>query len=425
MRIELSETEFPPFDLPDERLVGIAAPSTSDVPGLSDDDLRSRIRSPIGSLSLRELAAGASSVLVVTDDLTRKTPLHRVVPLVLEELHAAGLRDEAITILIGLGTHRDMTPAEIEAKYGTAVASRYRIVNHRWDNPDELREVEQHELPFPVVVNRRVLESDLVIAVGSIVPHATCGFSSGGKSIVPGVAGGATIENTHWMALDYPMRDIIGVFDTPMRRAVCTVARQAGLDFIVNTVIRDEGQVVELVAGDPEKAHRVGVDHCRKVYGVEVPEAADIVIAEAYPCGIDLRQAIKAICAADIVCKDGGVIILPAACPEGVSPQFPEFEILGFKDPEGLYRRVEDGAYDNKLLAYTLVAIGRIISQRVRAILVSPGINRETTERLGFLYAESIESALQLATTLTSTQAEITVLRQASILWPILRQVSS
>ena len=43
-----------------------------------------------------------------------------------------------------------------------------------------------------------------------------------------------------------------------------------------------------------------------------------------------------------------------------------------------------------KLLAYTLVAIGRIISKRVRGILVSPHIRRKEAERMGFGWAGSI-----------------------------------
>lgn len=422
MIVTLDKPGFEKIDLPEDALIGNYGPVPFDGPGLTDEQLVDRIRHPIGTPRLAELARGRRRVLIVTDDNTRSTPLDRLVPLVTSELLSAGVKALDITILIGLGTHRAMTPEEILEKFGPLVVADFRIVNHAWNDPAALVTLPQDDLPFPVVVNRLVPESDLVISLGSIVPHATVGFSSGGKTIMPGVCGEATIENTHWMALQFPMREIIGEFDNPMRRAVCAVARRAGLSFIVNVVMLEDGRVIELVAGDPEQAHYAGVQACRKVYGVKIPEIADIVIAESYPCDIDLRQAIKAICSADIVCRDGGVIILPAECPEGVSPQFPEFARIGFRDPEALYRAVEKREYKNKLLAYTLVAIGRIISGRVKAILISPGIDRVETEHMGFHVAANMQQALALARFMTSEHAKITVLRQASILWPFLEK---
>lgn len=420
MRIVLDKQIFGECDVPDALLAGNFGPRQPLEPGLDDTGLLKRIRMPIGAPPLAQLARGRTRVLIVTDDNTRSTPLDRLVPLVVRELSDAGVGDEQITILIGLGTHRDMTADEIIEKFGADVARRFRIVNHAWNNPSALTTIDQTDLPFPVVVNRLVTEADLVISLGSIVPHATVGFSSGGKTIMPGVCGEATIENTHWMALQFPMRDIIGKFDNPMRRAVCAVARTAGLSFIVNVIMLEDGRVLDLVAGDPEQAHLAGVNACRQVYGVQIPRAADIVIAEAYPCDIDLRQAIKAVCAADVVCRDGGVIILPAECPEGVSPQFPEFEKIGFRNPEELFQKVERGEYRNRLLAYTLVAIGRIIDQRVTCILVSSGISREETLRMGFHHATDLASAYRLAREMTPSSSETLVLRQASIMWPIL-----
>lgn len=420
MKVLLDGPSYGDLDLPDAAVVGCYGPNPPAGRALTDSDLRERLSAPLAAPPLRELARGKTRVLIVTDDNTRSTPLDRLLPLVAEELAAAGVPDSAVTILIGLGTHRAMTDQEIVEKFGPETVRRFRIVNHAWNEPSALVVLEQTELPFPVVVNRLVPEADLVVSLGSIVPHATVGFSSGGKTIMPGVCGEATIENTHWMALQFPMRQIIGVFDNPMRRAVCAVARRAGLSFIVNVVMLEDGRIVDLVAGDPEAAHRAGVEACRAVYGVSIPEPADIVIAEAYPCDIDLRQAIKAICAADIVCRDGGVIILPAACPEGVAPQFPEFARLGFRNPEHLFQAVEQGAYRNKLLAYTLVAIGRIIDQRVKSILISPGISRAETERMGFHFAPDLPSAERLARSLVAREPRYLVLRQASILWPVL-----
>jgi nickel-dependent lactate racemase len=193
-----------------------------------------------------------------------------------------------------------------------------------------------------------------------------------------------------------------------------------GLTSIVDAVMVGE-TVAELVAGDPEPAHHLGVQASRAFYGVPVEEPADVVAAEAFPTDIDLRQAIKAVCAADIVVRDGGVIVLGAECPEGVSPQFPDFEERGFLDPDALYEDVEAGRFSNKLLAYTLVAIGRIVCKRASGVLVSPHIDRAAAERMGFAWAADLDQGLALARERVGGPCRISVLRSAGELLPLPR----
>lgn len=423
--VSLTKGIFGNIEIPDERLVGAYGPRHVEGQGLTDDALRGKIRRPIGAPPLWEMARGAQRVLVVTDDITRQTPLHRVVPLILEELRSAGVPDAAVRILIGLGTHRPMTEEEIRRKFGEEISRRFAIFNHAWADPASLASLGRSQLGFEVLINKAVLDADLLISVGSIIPHATAGFSGGGKSIMPGVCGEATIEATHWAALDYGMADILGVFDNRVREAAVAVCRQVGLRFIVNTIMLGGGEVFDLVAGDVEQAHRAGCERSLDVYGVPVDGMADVVVAEAYPTDIDLRQAIKAICSADIVCRDGGVVILPADCREGVSPQFPDFAKYGFRDPDALYQAVERGEFRQKLLAYTLVAIGRIISRRVRSILVSPHIGREEAHRMGFLWAPSLQEAVDTALEMAGPRSKAMVLREAGEILPLVPAVSS
>ena len=150
---------------------------------------------------------------------------------------------------------------------------------------------------------------------------------------MPGICGEATIEATHWAALDYEMSEILGNFDNKVREAFVRIARQAGLRFIVNTIMMDEGRIYDAVAGDVEAAHEAGCERCLELYGALIPAKAEIVVAEAYPSDIDLRQSIKAVCAADVVCRDGGTIILAADCREGISPEFPSFRTLWIQRP--------------------------------------------------------------------------------------------
>jgi len=135
---------------------------------------------------------------------------------------------------------------------------------------------------------------------------------------------------------------------------------------------------------------------------------------------IDLRQAVKAVCASDLVVKKGGVIVLNARCREGVSPQFPEFKKYGFNDPEGLKRKIEEGKIKGKLMAYTLIAIGRIMRCKAKVILVSNGISCEVAQKLGFLWAGSLKEAMKKARGLTGKEAKVIFLKRACEVLPLI-----
>jgi len=420
MQVKLTTQTLGEIKVEPANFMGAYGPTDLKSPGLSDSDIAQRILTTVGTPPLRELARGKRKILIVTDDNTRATPVSRLLPPVLDELKKAGVTEDQITFLIGLGTHRPMTDEEIRAKFGTDIAGRFQIINHEWDNPQALVSLGSCELGFEIVINRLATEADMILAVGSVVPHATVGFSGGGKTIMPGICGEKTIEDTHWKALDFPMAGILGNFDNSVRQAVVSVCRKTNLAAIINTVLFNDNEVYDLVVGDVDAAHRRVVDACLDVYGVRVPGKADIVIAEAYPTDIDLRQAIKAICSADIVCKDGGVIILAADCPEGVAPQFPDFAKYGFSDPDSLFLKVEEGIFPQKLMAYTLVAIGRIICKRVQAILISFGIAESTARQLGFLWAPDLQSALDKAYEKVGSRGKVIMLKQAGQILPLL-----
>ena len=420
MEIKLTKHVFGDVRINHENMIGTYGPKDIEGEGLSDNEIRETVENPVDSKPLREMAKGCKDILIVTDDNTRATPLARLLPPILDELKEAGVHEDEVTFLIALGTHRPMTRDEIKAKFGTLIAGQYQIVNHAWDDPASLISLGSCEFGFDITINKLAQKTDLLISVGSIVPHATTGFSGGGKTIMPGICGEGTIEDTHWMALDYSMSEILGTRNNPIQKTIHSICKMVKLRMIVNTVLFNGNKIFGLVTGELEHAHQRGIDLCCKVYGIPIPQKADIVIAEAYPTDIDLRQSIKAICTAELTCRNGGVIILPADCPEGVAPQFPEFSKYGFKNPDRLYQDVKDGKFKQKLMAYTLVAIGRIISRRARAILVSPNIEARDANKMGFEWTSNLQEAVDKAFRIVGKSSKVIVLKQAGELLPIM-----
>ncbi len=238
--------DVPPLTVPDASLMGVFAAPEGRGCTEPDEMVRDALAAPIGSPRLADLLrtrrpGGARSVLVVVDDVSRPTPVRLVLPALLEEIRGAGVPDSGIEFLLALGSHRFMTAPEIEAKLGAKVAARYPVHNHDWKDPAACELIGRTAQGVDVWINKRVSRADLVIGVGRIMPIEICGFTGGGKILVPGVCGKLTNDDMHWTRMDVPDHLVVGRRDNPVRASIDALARAAGLDFIVNLIMDSTG----------------------------------------------------------------------------------------------------------------------------------------------------------------------------------------
>ena len=92
--------------------VSKSLPPVKDVPAA----VKAALANPVNSPPVRELATAGDKVCIVFTDITRANPDYLLVPPLLAELEAAGVRSEDITLLCGIGMHRPSTPEEKVAK---------------------------------------------------------------------------------------------------------------------------------------------------------------------------------------------------------------------------------------------------------------------------------------------------------------------
>jgi len=69
-------------------------------------------------------------VSIAVNDYTRPTPLHSVLPPLLDTLNRRGVRDSQIHVVVALGTHRPMSSEEFRLQAGEEVFRRVDIVTH-------------------------------------------------------------------------------------------------------------------------------------------------------------------------------------------------------------------------------------------------------------------------------------------------------
>jgi len=418
MRISFPYPQINSIDVPDRNLLGIFSPSTVKVERSEEEIIDEAFSHPIGSEPLPQMLKGCKSILIAVDDYTRHTPVQKILPRLIGELEEAGIKPSGIKILVALGTHRPMTEKEITEKFGKDISKSHPILNHAWWDSSQLANFGQTEKGTLILVNRMVKEVDLIIGIGQIVPHRVSGFSGGGNIVQPGICGEETTGKTHWLSAQFKGREILGKIENPVKEEIEQVARRAGLKWIINTIQDGSGKLIEVVAGNPIQAYRTGAKRSYEIYQSILPQEADIVIADSHPYDSDLWLAAKGIYASELAVKQGGVVILVSPCPEGVSPSHPEVLEWGYQTFEEVNEKVHQRKIRKLTVAAHLVHVGRVIKERAKGILVCPGISKEETERLGFLYARSPQEALEIAFSLLGRDAKVAILQRGGEILP-------
>jgi nickel-dependent lactate racemase len=376
---------------------------------------------PLGTKRLRDEVVGCKNILILADDYTRLTPAHLILPVLIDELVAGGIAVENIKVLVASGTHRAMTPAEKLRKYGQAVLTRVKVLDHVAHDEACLTHVGVTAKGTWISINSLMLEADYVIGVGHIVPHRVAGFSGGAKIVQPGVCGEVTTGQTHWLSAKGVLgKDIMGVEDNPVRREINEVGLRAGLRFIFNTVQAGDGSLHACFCGDPLKAFSAGCEVAREVYGCRIAELADIAIVDAYPSHMNMWQAAKGVFAGDLALKEDGILIMVASLSEGVANEHPEVEGFGYSDPDGIERLVEVGKLTDLTVAAHILHVGRVITGKRKAFLISTGLTKDRTERIGFSWAGNVNEALARALAEKGPHATIAVVKHGGEVMPLL-----
>jgi nickel-dependent lactate racemase len=405
--------------IPRANLIGVYSPRDfTPVADVKQEVVRA-INNPIASKPLRELAKGAAKAVILADDNTRLTPTDKIIPVILDEMNAAGVKDEQITVIIALGTHRFMTEPEILEKFGAEVVRRVTIKNHDYKNPESLIDLGKTPNGTSVSINREVYEADFKIGVGSIVPHHIPGFAGGAKIVQPGISGEDTTAETHLLSVRAP-RSYLGVESNPVREELNKIARQIGMNTILNTVLNRQGEVVGAFFGDTVEAFNDGVKLSKEVYAVEIPEEADIVISSSHPCDLEFWQAHKTQYPSDLAVKAGGTIIIATPCYEGVAVTHCDILEITHYSAEALRKKVEAKEVHDEVAAALAIAWAQV-KERESVYLVSHGIGAENARKIGFTYFPTVQAAFDAAFAKHGDKARVTVLTHAPDMLPIIK----
>jgi nickel-dependent lactate racemase len=304
--------------IPARNFIGSVTPKELPAPQDSKAEVQRALCSPIGSKRLSEMAKPDDTVAIVTDDASRHSPSDVMIPPVLAELNAAGVKDENITVIFGCGTHRAVTSEEARKLIGEEPCRRVKTISHDCRATDLVHVGNTRTHGNKVHLNRVFAEANVKVLLGDVGFHYYAGYGGGRKSVLPAVAGEETIKHNHAMLLSPNARTGI-LHGNPVHEDMTEAAKLAKTSFILNTISNSKGELVKAFAGDLEQAFLEATKAVDEMYRVAVDRRADIVVASpgGYPADMNLFQAYKALDNALAIVKRGGVVILVAECAEG------------------------------------------------------------------------------------------------------------
>jgi nickel-dependent lactate racemase len=307
------------------------------------------------------------SVCVLVPDATRTCPM----PLLLCALHGAlHGRVSRLTVLVALGTHAAMeeealarhlgyAPGRLEETYpGTTV------VNHEWWKPETFADLGtipasriaelsagRMSLDIPVLLNRAIVEHDVALVVGPVLPHEVVGISGGNKYFFPGVAGEKIIDVSHWLGALITSAEIIGTTGlTPVRAliddaaalipseklALCAVtaevadgAADGAVDAAVPSPVRTSG-LHSLSFGDTRASWASAAEVCAATHVTYLDAPVRRVLSIVPPMYDEIWTAAKGFYKLEPVVADGGEVVLYAPHVEQISSSHPEIHRIGY-----------------------------------------------------------------------------------------------
>ncbi len=365
---------------------------------------------------------GCSSVAIAINDKTRPVPHQVLLPPLLQALEHHAILRQNIHLIIATGSHVPMPPSEFSKILPEDIIHRYSITSHDFNDQENLVFLGLTGRGTPIWINRPFYEADLKIVVGNIEPHHFAGFSGGVKTAVIGLGGPQTIYRNHAM-LVHP-DSFIGKFENnPLRQDIEELGRYVQIQLALNAVLNADKAIVHVLAGDPAQVMQKGIPLSRQICQVTASQRYDIVFASpgGHPKDINLYQSQKALTHGSLLCKDGGTVILIAACPEGSGSRLYEQFMEGVHTVDQVFDKFSRQEF--KVGPHKAFQFAREL-KRINVILFSD-LPAELVRHLLLTPAKDLTEAFELARSRSGKdQPEIACLPRATNTIPFIPESS-
>jgi hypothetical protein len=327
--------------------------------------------------------------LLVVNDPQRAT----ATPAVLRAM--SGVFDVSRTrVLVATGSHR-FAP-EVRRAFAAGLPGAAELAWHNAHSVDLAR----LDGPDGWYAHPWLVQARTVLAIGSVEPHYFAGFTGAHKTLTIGCAAYDEIERNHAGALDpacRPCRPDASPVHAGIVRLLAAVT--AGRRVAAVNLMQVGDAIIDAAGGAPLDALDALAPCVKSAYLRHIPQPAHALVAEvtgALACSF--YQAEKGIKNCEAAVRDGGTIILVAACPEGVGQS--AFTMLLRDAPTYAAAMAEIRRRGYRLGDHKAVRLRYLTDpacRGVRVFTVCPGLSAADAALLGVQPAASVAAALAVA----------------------------
>jgi nickel-dependent lactate racemase len=325
--------------LPESLSFEIASPKRMPS-GEKEDIIKKALNNPKGSVPFGKWLKQNNDFFFIINDATRPTPTLEI----LKELGKRMNLEEA-KYIIATGAHKEPKNKELKLIFGELYNKiKSNVIIHNARDKKSLANIGKTGRGTEVWINKGIIEAGAIIPIGSVEPHYFAGFTGGRKSFIPGLAGYETIEENHKLALEKSAAPL-GLARNPVHIDLLDAFKKIPKIpiFSIQAVVRDDKDIYSVFCGDIHESFLKASEYSRDIFIGFVKEKADIVITIAKtPLDKNLYQAHKAIEHGKFALKDGGILILVAACNDGIGPDNFYKLLASYTDPDKIIKIARD-----------------------------------------------------------------------------------
>ncbi|MHA1727569.1 MAG: nickel-dependent lactate racemase, partial [Promethearchaeota archaeon] len=245
------------------------------------DEVYKSFKKPMSSEPLKKLLEKRKDgeIIIVIEDHTRPLQSKFILDALTKIFEELIINDREIKILVGQGLHKNPTFDELERMVGNDVINKYDIIFHNAKDIMSVERVGKNSFGNEIYLNSRYINAGFRIVTGYVEPHMFAGFSGGRKSLVPGIAGKATIMNNHSSKNIDSLKARFGILqNNPIHLDALEAAKLAKPDYCINVTINPEHEITKVASGNIISVHNYLVQAQSKVCFKRINKRYDVVV---------------------------------------------------------------------------------------------------------------------------------------------------
>lgn len=449
-----------PIEVPDQSPIVRPGELFEEPTPLADpvEATRQALKNPRGIKPIHQLVDSSSTVTIGFPDRVKggfhETSHRRVsISLILDELERAGVKDENIKLVCGIGLHRKNTREEFAQYLGEDLLRRFgetSIVNHDAEDPAGVVQLGTSEHGDHVDFNRDAFEADLTIMLGHTMGNPYGGYSGGYKMPCTGFTSWRSIRCHHTPDTMY-RHDFVPVstkshFRKQLRGIGKHIEAKMNKDFfLVDAVLNGRSEQLAVVAGTPNEVEEATWSKAAERTNVEVPgEPADVLvigIPRSFHYGpgmgsnpILMLQGIGSwVTRATAALKKDFVIIAASVCDGWFNEDwFPPYEaiynqlqqvnqakdLVAYEeefstDPEWVHRYRQNFAY-HPFHGFSMAYMGSLATEKAQAVYIVGAEKPGYARGMGCIPRATFEDALKHASRFVGDKPKMLIVPELS-----------